>query len=177
MYHLAPGTSNLRIPSSTFRKEHDDDDDAAARTGPRVSPGTRRGVGKVKTRRPSGRNDGAHGRHRVSASKPTWISPIRQTPTTPNGPTRSTRQATHERVPPRSCHHHRRLTVVIEARPTRTRGSSREQGTTARATTPEERTSTAIGGHRPDAARGAYQALDVRPSPKGAREALVAALQ
>ena len=176
MYHLAPGTSNLRIPSSTFRKEHDDDD-AAARTGPRVSPDTRRGVGKGKTRRPSGRNDGAHGRHRVGAGKPARISPIRQTPTTPNGPTRSTRQATHERAPPRTCHHHRRLTVVIEARPTRTRGSSRERGTAARAATPGETTSTAIGGHRPDAARGAYQALEARPSPKGAREAPDAELQ
>ena len=110
-------------------------------------------------------------------AKPARISPIRQTPTTPNGPTRTTRQATHERAPPRTCHHHRRLTVVIEARPTRARGSIRERRTAARATTPEETTSTAIGGHRPDAARGAYQALEARPSPKGAREAPVAELQ
>ena len=99
------------------------------------------------------------------------------TPTTPNGPTRSTRQATHVRAPPWPCHHHRRLTVVTKARTTRTRGSSRERRTAVRATMPEETTSTAIGGHRPDAARGAYQALEARPSPKGAREAPVAELQ
>jgi hypothetical protein len=43
--HHAPSTSKHRVPSNTFKKESDDDD-AAARTSPRVSPDTQRGVGK-----------------------------------------------------------------------------------------------------------------------------------
>jgi hypothetical protein len=54
--HHAPSTLKRRVRSNTFKKESDDDDDAAAaRTSPRVSPSTQRGVGKGYTRGPSGR--------------------------------------------------------------------------------------------------------------------------
>jgi hypothetical protein len=39
------------------------------RTDPRISPGTRRGVGKGYTRRPSRRNGSAHRHHHVNAGR------------------------------------------------------------------------------------------------------------
>jgi hypothetical protein len=47
-------TPKRRISSNTFNKENDDNA-AAARTNPRVSPDTRKGLGKRDNRRPSGR--------------------------------------------------------------------------------------------------------------------------
>jgi hypothetical protein len=94
--HHSPSTMKRRIPSSTSKKESDDHD-AAARTNPRVSPGTLRGVGKRCTRRPSGRNGDTRKRHRVGVET-TEISP------TPKKlhPGRSTILVTHQRTPPRS---------------------------------------------------------------------------
>jgi hypothetical protein len=71
--HHSPSTMKRRVPSSTSKKESDDHD-AAARTNPRVSPGTLRGVGKRCTRRPSGRNGDTCKRHRVGVET-TEISP------------------------------------------------------------------------------------------------------
>ncbi|XBH76641.1 hypothetical protein VPH35_103248 [Triticum aestivum] len=51
-YHRTPSTPKSRVPRNTFRKECDGDV-AAARTGPRVSPGTRLVDGKGYHRRPS----------------------------------------------------------------------------------------------------------------------------
>lgn len=89
-------------------------------------------------------------------AKPTGISPVRQTPTPPADPSRSTKLAAHQHAPPRSWNHHRRLTMVSVARPTGPRGNSRERGSAESAATREGTTSIAIGGHRPDAARGAH---------------------
>jgi hypothetical protein len=71
--HHSPSTMKRRVPSSTSKKESGDHD-AAARTNPRVSPGTLRGVGKRCTRHPSGRNDDTRKRHRIGVET-TGISP------------------------------------------------------------------------------------------------------
>ena len=61
-------------------------------------------------------------------AKPTGISPVRHTSTSPAAPSHSTNLAAHQHAPPRSLDHHRRLTMEREARPTDLRGDSREQG-------------------------------------------------
>ena len=72
--HHDPCPSKYRVPSSTFKKDHDDDA-VTARTNPRVSPGTRREVEKEYTRHPSRRCGDTRRRHRVGAGKPAGISP------------------------------------------------------------------------------------------------------
>ena len=45
-------------------------------------------------------------------AKPTGISPVRHTSTSPAAPSHSTNLAAHQHAPPRSWNHHRRLTMV-----------------------------------------------------------------
>jgi hypothetical protein len=115
--------------ASTFRKECDDVD-AAAQTDPRVSPGTRRGAEKRGT--PNALQEGMAAPKGVLAS----VSACRQgfllTPKknhAPDAPLHSTKLATHQLAPPRSCNHHRHLTITKEARLTGTKIGIREQGT------------------------------------------------
>jgi hypothetical protein len=83
--HHAPSTSKHRVPSNTFKKENDNEA-AAARTSPRVSPSTQRGVGKGYTRCPSGKKAAPTGVTASMSNKPTEISPNPQKTTTPDDP-------------------------------------------------------------------------------------------
>lgn len=58
------------------------------------------------------------------SAKPTGVSPVRHTPTTPTDPPRSTTRAAHQHAPPRSWSHHGRLTMELEAGPMGLRGST-----------------------------------------------------
>nr|XP_040248997.2 atherin-like [Aegilops tauschii subsp. strangulata] len=73
-----------RVPSSTSKKGCDTDD-AAARTSPRVSPGTRREVGGGYHRHPPGRNGGTRRCHRVGAKASRDFSRIPTPTAQPNG--------------------------------------------------------------------------------------------
>jgi hypothetical protein len=64
--HHVPSTPKHRIPSNTFNKRSGDGD-VAARTSPRIFPGTHRVVERGYTRRPLERNDGTRRIHRVDA--------------------------------------------------------------------------------------------------------------
>ena len=108
--------------------------------------------------------------------KPTGISPVRHTSTSPAAPSHSTNLAAHQHAPPRSLDHHRRLTMEREARPTDLRGDSREQGAAKNSSHTGGTTSTALGGHRPDATIGAHQAHGPA-EPKRTREAPLTTLQ
>ena len=66
--HHTPSTLKRRVTSNTFNKEGDDDA-AVARTSPRVSPDTRRGVSRGYPRRPPRRNGDTRKRHRVGAGR------------------------------------------------------------------------------------------------------------
>ena len=109
-------------------------------------------------------------------AKPTGISPVRHTSTSPAAPSHSTNLAAHQHAPPRSLDHHRRLTMEREARPTDLRGDNREQGAAKNSSHTGGTTSTALGGHRPDATIGAHQAHGPA-EPKRTREAPVTTLQ
>jgi hypothetical protein len=109
--HHALSSLKHRIPSSTFKKQCDDDD-AAAQTDTRVSPGMRRGVGKRCIRRPSRRNDGAHRRHRIDAGRPTGISPYPQKTTTP-----TLHRAPPNSPPTNSRHHDYAITTAVSSKP------------------------------------------------------------
>jgi hypothetical protein len=63
--HHAPSSPKRRVPSNTYKKENDNND-TTARTNPRVSLGTLRGMGKRYTRHPSRRKDDTRKRHHVS---------------------------------------------------------------------------------------------------------------
>jgi hypothetical protein len=115
---------------------------------------------------PSRRNGGTHGRHRIGAGLPTRISPDPQKNHAPDAPSHSTKFAAHQFAPPRSCNHHRCLTLTKVMRPTGMKMGIREQRTA------EQRTRKRA---RPDAT-GADQALLARPSPR-AHEAPITALQ
>jgi hypothetical protein len=69
-------------------------------------------------------------------------------------------------MPPRSCNHHRHLTVAYGRRPTKPRGGPKPRGAWT-AATQEGRTSTTTCGDRPDSATGANQAPLARPSLAG----------
>jgi hypothetical protein len=127
-FHHALSTPKRWILSNIFKNGFDDDD-AAARTGPRVSSGTRTGMGKGYTHRPSRRDGGTHGRHCVGVSHSTRISPDPQKTMTSEAPSCSTKLAAHQLAPPRSCNHRRCLIVTKVVRPTRSRRDSRERGT------------------------------------------------
>jgi hypothetical protein len=101
----------------------------AARTYPRVSPGTLREIGKRYTRRPSRRKDDTSKRHRVGV-KTTGISPDPQK-TTPQTIQSAPPSLPPTNAPPRPCNHHRRLSVDHVARPARQkRGNSCEGSST-----------------------------------------------
>lgn len=77
-------------------------------------------MGKGKIRRPSGRKDGAHGRHRVGAGKPARISPIRQHPQP-----RTVRRAPPDK-PPTNVRHHG-LAIITAASPWSSKRDRRER--------------------------------------------------
>jgi hypothetical protein len=81
-YHV-PSTLKCRVLSNTFKKESNDDA-AAARTSPRVFPGTPREVGKGYTRCPSGRKATPAGVTTSVPDEPTRISPDPKKTTTPD---------------------------------------------------------------------------------------------
>ena len=88
-------------PSNTLKRECDDVA-AVARTSSRVSPGTRRMVGKGYIRRPSGRSNGARKRHRVGAGQADKDFSRSTTTTITRGTSRcTTTTAAHQPVPPR----------------------------------------------------------------------------
>ena len=119
--HRTPGIPNRRVPSNTFMKGCDDDA-AAARSGPRVSPGTRKGGGEEV---PDALQEGMATPTGVTASVPDgadrgFAHP--QKTTTPDGPKRSTQSTANQHAPPRKRHQLCHLTVDIGARP---RGTSK----------------------------------------------------
>jgi hypothetical protein len=98
-------TTLLALCSSAYQartfKKGCDNVDAAARTGPRVFPGTRRGTEKKGyTRCPSRRSGGAHGRHRIGAGLPTGISADPQKNYALDTPSYSTKLTAHRLAPP-----------------------------------------------------------------------------
>ena len=107
-------------------------------------------------------------------ARPTRISPAHQPTTTPDNPSRATKQTAHQLAPPRSSSLHRRLTMANETGPTETRRRNREPGAATSAASREGTSSTAPGGIRPDAAQGQTGPPLAQPSPKRAREAPVA---
>jgi hypothetical protein len=114
--------------ASTFKKGCDDVD-AAARTKPRVSPGTRRGAEERDT--PDALQEGMAAPLGVTASVPAFRQGFLLTPKknhAPDTPSHSTKLAAHQLAPPRSCNHHRRLTVTKVVRPTETEKGIRKQG-------------------------------------------------
>jgi hypothetical protein len=112
--------------ASTFKKGCDDAD-AAARINLGFPPVRGEARKKGYTRCPSRRNGGAHGRHRIDAGLPTGISPAPQKNRAPDTPSHSTKLAAHQLAPPRSCNHHRCLTVTKVVRPTETERGTRKQ--------------------------------------------------
>jgi hypothetical protein len=101
--HHALSTPKRRIPRSTFKKGCDNED-AAVQIGPRVSPGTHRGVEKG---RPSRRKSDTHRRHRVGAGHPTRISTNPQKTTT--------RDAAPNSSSANSCHHDHTITAAVSS--------------------------------------------------------------
>ena len=109
--HHASKPPSCHVPSTTFTKGCDDDD-AAGRTNPRISPGTRREAGERYSRRPSRR----------------LMAPAGVTVPVPGGPERdfalpliptggSTTPTAHQPAPPQSRGHHHRLSTADAARP------------------------------------------------------------
>src|SRR4051812_30746792 len=102
-YHHTPSTPKHRVSSSTSKKENDDND-ATARTGPRVSPDTLRGVGKRFTRRPLGRTATPAG-VTTSVSRRQGFLPTPQKTTHPDALNCSTNLTAHQHTPSRYCSH------------------------------------------------------------------------
>ena len=98
--HNYPSTLKRRVPNNTSNKENNDDA-AAARTGPRVSPGTLQKVGKGYTQHPSRRKGDTQKCHRVGV-KMTGISPDPAKTTSLDNPKRSTHLAIHQQTPPQN---------------------------------------------------------------------------
>jgi hypothetical protein len=156
-FHHEPSTPKRRLPSNTFKKESDDDD-AAARTSPRVSPGTRRGVGKGYTRGPSRRKGDTRRRHHVGAGQAD-----RDFSRPPKNHHPSDRRAPPN-LPPTCLRHHdlgnhpRRLTAVTNTRP-RVRGWDNGNRGSHNAAVREGTASTARHrGSRPDVTTETHQA-------------------
>ena len=153
--HHAPKPPSCRVPSTTFKKECDDDD-AAARTSPRISPGTRRVEGGEGHPTPFKKDGGARRRHRVGAGK-TRHGFLPTSRAHHPGPTfGSTTPAAHQHAPtvtrtPPSSHHGQRS----EAGRIQTRHPKTRTGSTA--ATREGTTSTGLGGSRPGIAAEAHQ--------------------
>ena len=128
--HHAPKPPSCRVPSTTFKKECDDDD-AAARTNPRISPGTRRVEGGEGHPTPFKKDGGARRRHRVGAGK-TRHGFLPTSRAHHPGPTfGSTTPAAHQHAPAQSRGHRRRLTTANEARPAGSKRDTRRQGPAA----------------------------------------------
>ena len=111
--HHAPKPPSCRVPSTTFKKECDDDD-AAARTNPRISPGTRRvegGRGSPDALQEGWRRPQAS--PRWCRQDPTWISPDLSRP-----PPRTNLRLHHTRRPP-TCANSHEDTAVVSPRPTK----------------------------------------------------------
>jgi hypothetical protein len=124
--HHKPSTWKPRVPSNTFKKGCDDDD-AAARSEPRVSPGTRKD--RENRASPDALQEGRVAPAGVTASvsaEPTGISPDPRSPAL-DAPSCSTTLAAHHLTPPRPCKHHRRLTVTNELGTSGTRRAIRER--------------------------------------------------
>jgi hypothetical protein len=73
-FHHTPSTLKRRISNNTFNKENDDNA-VAAQTNPRVSPDTRKGLGKRNNQHPSGRYGDTHSVTVAVSGMPTRISP------------------------------------------------------------------------------------------------------
>ena len=154
--HHAPKPPSCRVPSTTFKKECDDDD-AAARTNPRISPGTRRvegGRGSPDALQEGWRRPQAS--PRWCRQDLTWISPDPSHP-----PPRTNLRLHHTcrpptcastvtRTPPSSHHGQRSEAGQIQTRHPKTRTGST-------AATREGTTSTGLGGSRPGIAAEAHQ--------------------
>ena len=161
--HHAPMPSSRREPSNTFRKDCDDDD-AAARTNPRISPGTRREAGERYSRRPSRRLMAPAG---VTASVPG--GPERDF-ALPLIPTTQDQPAAPPRQPPTNLRYHSHEDTTVVSPPQTLRGRPNQTrpppiGTRSTTATWEGTTSTGTSRSRPDAGAGARRT----PCPAGPR--------
>ena len=114
--HHAPKPPSCRVPRTTFKKECNDDD-AAARTSPRISPGTRRVEGGEVHPTPFKKDGGAHRRHRIGAGK-TRHGFLPTSRAHHPGPTfGSTTPTAHQHAPTITNNH--QDTAVVSPRPTK----------------------------------------------------------
>ncbi|XBI47251.1 hypothetical protein VPH35_111249 [Triticum aestivum] len=162
-YHRTPITLKFRVPSNTFRKECDNDA-AAARTGPRVSPGTRLVDRKGYHRRPQEGSATPKGATTPVADEPPGISPApKPTPT-------QTIESAPPNMPPTSlCHHGYRTNSTVSLMPP-TRGLKGGRGDTGlggTATQPTGGIAPTAPRSRPDVRQGLTRPPQARPNPNG----------